>query len=52
MEPCLLILDACKSEAANSQYAHKEILTRELEAVGRAPTVQQPGSVIGRDTVY
>eukprot|EP00227_Mantoniella_beaufortii_P006988 CAMPEP_0197614644 /NCGR_PEP_ID=MMETSP1326-20131121/59629_1 /TAXON_ID=1155430 /ORGANISM="Genus nov. species nov., Strain RCC2288" /LENGTH=409 /DNA_ID=CAMNT_0043183517 /DNA_START=185 /DNA_END=1414 /DNA_ORIENTATION=+ len=30
----LMILDATKSEAANSQYAHKEILTRELEAVG------------------
>jgi len=28
----LMILDATKSEAANSQYAHKEILTRELEA--------------------
>lgn len=30
----LMVLDATKSEAANSQYAHKEILTRELEAVG------------------
>jgi len=30
----LMVLDATKSEAANSKYAHKEILTRELEAVG------------------
>ena len=30
----LMVLDATKSEAANSRYAHKEILTRELEAVG------------------
>mmetsp|Transcript_17501 Transcript_17501/g.43371 ORF Transcript_17501/g.43371 Transcript_17501/m.43371 type:complete len:411 (-) Transcript_17501:191-1423(-) len=30
----LMVLDGTKSEAANSQYAHKEILTRELEAVG------------------
>ena len=30
----LMVLDATKSEAANSTYAHKEILTRELEAVG------------------
>jgi small GTP-binding protein len=30
----LMVLDACKSEAANSRYEHKEILTRELEAVG------------------
>ena len=30
----LMVLDACKSEAANSRYAHKDILTRELEACG------------------
>jgi uncharacterized protein len=30
----LMVLDAMKSEAANSRYAHKEILTRELENVG------------------
>ena len=30
----LMVLDAMKSEAANTTYAHKQILTRELEAVG------------------
>ena len=30
----LMVLDATKSEAANARYRHKEILTRELEAVG------------------
>ena len=29
----LMVLDAMKSEAANTTYAHKQILTRELEAV-------------------
>ena len=29
-----MVLDAMKSEAANTTYAHKQILTRELEAVG------------------
>ena len=30
----LMVLDACKSEAANSSRAHKDILTRELERRG------------------
>jgi|TARA_B100001113_G_scaffold331106_1_gene307210 hypothetical protein len=30
----LMVLDAMKSEAANTTYEHKQILTRELEAVG------------------
>ena len=38
----LMILDATKSEAANSRYAHKEILTRELEAVGLRLNQQPP----------
>ena len=39
----LMVLDACKSEAANSRYAHKDILTRELEAVGLRLNKKPPG---------
>lgn len=39
----LMVLDACKSEAANSRYAHKDILTRELEAVGLRLNQKPPG---------